>query len=95
VVRVQSKSAAAESQAISPAVSTIRILSEDRLERNASISRLTHGEAFASGEASSTRNSESPSARAIDFQSAGLADRLVLSRNTRRAATRYHGRANR
>jgi hypothetical protein len=72
----------------------MRILSTDLTGRNASISRVTHGDAFDRGEASSTRNCDASRPRAIDVQRAGLAERVVLSRKMR-SPRRYHGRAKR
>ena len=52
---------------------------------------LTHGEAAASGEASTIRKREWPSACSIDGHRVGVADRLVSSRKTRSARRRYQG----
>jgi hypothetical protein len=40
------------------------------------------------------KNREAASARSIPAQSAGVADKLVWSRNTRNACSLYHGFAN-
>ena len=51
----------------------------------------THGEAAASGEASSIRKRDCASACSIAGHRLGVAERLVSSRNTRSARRRYQG----
>jgi hypothetical protein len=58
-------------------------------------SLVTHGEAADRGEATRMNQLESARARSMLGHSAGVADRLVLSRKIRRARGRYQGRANR
>jgi hypothetical protein len=51
----------------------------------------THLEAAASGEASSTKKRDSPSACSMEGHRWGVAERLVSSRNTRSARRLYQG----
>ncbi len=63
--------------------------------RQNAISLPIQAERAASGEASSTKNVDAARPRSIEDHSAGVAARLVSSRKTRIARSRYHGLAKR
>jgi hypothetical protein len=76
-VESSAKSPASESQAHSPSVTTGMIRATGFVATQCSISRLTQGERAASGDAISTKYSESSIARSIDDHSSGVTARPV------------------
>src|ERR1700756_631649 len=94
-VFAQSKSRASPSQTITPSATLINIFSAGRLCNHHSTSLRTHGDLADEGDARSKKYSDSARACSIERQSAGLAERLVLSRKIRIERRRYQGLANR
>ena len=87
----KTKSPTVWSQASSPSVSAIRIVSALLWSSQYEISLLTQGEAAASGEASRIRKRELPIACSMEGHRLGVAESEVSSRKTRSARRRYHG----
>ncbi len=93
VVAAQSRSPAVSSQTSSPAVTAMSTWFTGRCPRHQEISRLTQPDCADSGEAIRISQPEPASASSIVVHRCGEAARLVWSRNTCRARTRYQGLA--